>query len=182
MTQLQHLVLDLPDYNFIEQLLPVLAGLTQLRHLYLDYLDPVAAHFHAMDELEWDESDERDVNAQACAELTASTQLTHLAVRGYLLTFAGGLCLANIWDLLAYGPGGPGYPARLRQLLEQHSTDGAYLRELMDEQRQAAAQQQEQLQQAQQQLQEAQQQLQQAQDTIAELQAQLAGGGQQQPA
>lgn len=90
MTQLQHLVLDLPDYNFIEQLLPVLAGLTQLRHLYLDYLDPVAAHFHAMDELEWDESDERDVNAQACAELTASTQLTHLAVRGYLLTFAGG--------------------------------------------------------------------------------------------
>lgn len=71
---------------------------------------------------------------------------------------------------------------QLRQLLEQHSTDGAYLRKLMDEQRQAAAQQQEQLQQAQQQLQEAQQQLQQAQDTIAELQAQLAGGGQQQPA
>ncbi|WIA33124.1 hypothetical protein OEZ86_006276 [Tetradesmus obliquus] len=71
---------------------------------------------------------------------------------------------------------------QLRQLLAQHSTDGACLRLLMDEQQHAAAQQQEQLQQAQQQLQEAQQQLQQAQDTIARLQAQLAGGGQQQPA
>jgi hypothetical protein len=55
MCQLQHLVIDLPDVNYIEGLLPVLASCTQLQHLYLDYAEPpVLAHADADEDAQGD--------------------------------------------------------------------------------------------------------------------------------
>jgi hypothetical protein len=92
MSQLQHLVIDLPNQNIINKLLPVLAGFTQLRHLYLDYENPeiqwwerVKAEVASEDwEDQW-----FDMDREAFAALTASTQLTHLAIKGYLYCGAG---------------------------------------------------------------------------------------------
>ncbi|WIA33123.1 hypothetical protein OEZ86_006275 [Tetradesmus obliquus] len=300
LSQLRHLVIDLRGLNYFEELLPVLQGFTQLQHLYLSYADPREAYkIRAVDMEPWDAMQLR-MDEQPCAALTASTQLTHLAVKGFLPADAGRhmfpegrqlpqlhtLCLdydvlgaVRVFDeeslscivaacpalhslYLADSMGGCGLAElahastlrdlcclgacdtdvsyalvrltqlqqlalhkpdwltdtgaleltvltgltnlsitgssrmtvddrprcgwqprtlcltsqcrplnvwqQLKQLLTQHSTDGACLRKLLGKQQKAAAQQL--------------LQLQQAQDTIARLQSQLAGGGQQQPA
>jgi hypothetical protein len=86
-SQLQHLVIDLPELDFIEDLLPVLASFTQLRHLYLDYANPMLVYMNTVDQEEWDD---HEIDDSAFAALTASTQLTYLAVKGYLPADAGG--------------------------------------------------------------------------------------------
>jgi hypothetical protein len=90
MSQLQHLVIDLPEVDYITALLPVLASCTQLQHLDLNYSDPVPAGLGGFDGAEEEAaSEEPELDERACAALTASTQLTHLAVRGYLPADAG---------------------------------------------------------------------------------------------
>jgi hypothetical protein len=83
MTSLWYMALDLPAADYITQLLPVLAGLTRLKHLFLAYTDPR----DALQAEGW--ADEEIIDPEPYAALTASTKLVFLGIMGALPAKAG---------------------------------------------------------------------------------------------